>query len=56
MTLTERYLNSAVPQMQRMFNCYEEKRFKTLKQISMPVNLDLGKICFAEKIKSYLTY
>ena len=40
-TLTERYLNSAVPQMQRMLNSYQEVKFKTLKQLNMPVNLDL---------------
>ena len=40
-TLTERYLNSAVPQMQRMLNSYQEAKFKTLKQLNMPVNLDL---------------
>ena len=40
-TLTERYLNSAVPQMQRMLNSYQEKKIKTLKQLTMPVTLDL---------------
>ena len=37
----ERYLNSAVPQMQRMLNSYQEAKFKTLKQLNMPVTLDL---------------
>ena len=40
-TMTERYMNSAVPQMQRMLNSYQEKKIKTLKQLTMPVNLDL---------------
>ena len=28
-TMTERYLNSAVPQMQRLLNSYQEKKIKT---------------------------
>ena len=40
-TLTERYMNSAIPQMQRMLNSYQEKKIKALKQLNMPVNPDL---------------
>ena len=40
-TLTERYMNSAIPQMQRMLNICQKKKFETLKQLSMPVNPDL---------------
>ena len=40
-TLTERHLNSAIPQMQRILNSYQEKKLKALKQLTMPVNLDL---------------
>ena len=40
-TWTERYMNSAIPQMQRMLNIYQKKKFETLKQLSMPVNPDL---------------
>ena len=40
-TLTERYLNSAIPQMQRMLNICQTKKFETLKQLAMPVNPDL---------------
>ena len=32
-TLTERYLNSAIPQMQRMLNCYQKKQNETLSQL-----------------------
>ena len=40
-TMTERYMNSAIPQMQRMLNICQKKKFETLKQLSMPVNPDL---------------
>ena len=40
-TLTEHYMNSAIPQMQRMLNIYQKKKLETLKQLSMPVNPDL---------------
>ena len=40
-TLTERYMNSAIPQMQRMLNSYQDKKIKALRQLNMPVNLDL---------------
>ena len=36
-TLTERYLNSAVPQM-LMLNGYQKKQNETLRQLTMPVN------------------
>ena len=43
-TLTKRYLNSAVPQMQRIFNFDKKKKVKILKQLSSyPVNNDLCK-------------
>ena len=43
-TLTKRYLNSAVPQMQRILNVDKKKKIKTLKQLaSYPVNNDLCK-------------
>ena len=42
-TLTERYLNSAIPQMQRMLNCYQKKQNETLSQLTMPVNHGLSK-------------
>ena len=43
-TLTKRYLNSAVPQMQRILNVDKKKKIKTLKQLSSyPVNNDLFK-------------
>ena len=32
-TLTERYLNSAIPQMQRLLNSYKKKKYETLKQL-----------------------
>ena len=32
-TLTERYLNSAIPQMQRLLNSYQKKKYETLKQL-----------------------
>ena len=37
-SLTTRYKNSAIPQMQRMLNLHEKKRQKIMKEISMPVN------------------
>ena len=37
-TLTERYLNSAIPQMQRMLNSCQEKKMKTLKHKGLLVN------------------
>ena len=42
-TQTERYKNSAIPQMQRMLNVHENKRREILKKISMPVNYDFYK-------------
>ena len=33
-TLTKRYLNSAVPQMQRILNVDKKKKIKTLRQLS----------------------
>ena len=43
-TLTKRYLNSAVPQMQRLLNLDKKKKIKILKQLSCyPVNNDLCK-------------
>ena len=40
-TLTKRYLNSAVPQMQRILNVDKKKKIETLKQLSSyPVNND----------------
>ena len=42
-TLTERYLNSAIPQMQRMLNCYQKKQNETLSQLTMPLNHGLSK-------------
>ena len=42
-TLTERYLNSAIPQMQRILNSYQKKKNETLSQLIMPVNSDLSK-------------
>ena len=42
-TQTERYKNSAIPQMQRMLNVHENKRREILKKISMPVNNDFCK-------------
>ena len=42
-TLTERYLNSAVPQMQRMLNCYQKKQNVALRQLTMPMNHGLSK-------------
>ena len=49
-TLTERYMNSAIPQMQRMLNICQKKKFETLKQLSMPVNPDLFWIFITEKL------
>ena len=40
-TLTERYMSSAIPQMQRMLNSYQKKKFETLKHLTMPVTHDL---------------
>merc|ERR1711911_163255 len=38
-TLTKRYLNSAIPQMQRILNVDKRKKIETLKQLSSyPVN------------------
>ena len=42
-TLTNWYLNSAIPQMQRMLNIDKEKEIKTLHQLDMPVNNDYCK-------------
>ena len=42
-TLTNRYLNSAIPQMQRMLNIDKEKEIKILHQLDMPVNNDYCK-------------
>ena len=43
-TLTKRYLNSAIPQMQRILNVDRKKKIETLKQLSSyPVNNDLCK-------------
>jgi len=39
-TLTNRYLNSAIPQMQRMLNKEKKKEIDTLNQLKMPVNND----------------
>ena len=37
-SLTTRYRNSAIPQMQRMLNLHERQKQKIMKKISMPVN------------------
>ena len=42
-TLTNRYLNSAIPQMQRKLNMDKEREIKTLNQLNMPVNNDYCK-------------
>ena len=42
-TLTNRYLNSAIPQMQRMLNKEKKKEIDTLNQLKMPVNNDYCK-------------
>ena len=42
-TLTNRYLNSAIPQMQRMLNMDKKKEIKALNQLNMPVNNDYCK-------------
>ena len=42
-TLTNRYLNSAIPQMQRMLNKDKKKEIETLNQLKMPVNNDYCK-------------
>ena len=43
-TLTKRYLNSAVPQMQRMLNSDKKKKIEILRQLSSyPVNNDFCK-------------
>ena len=33
-TMTERYLNSAIPQMQRLLNSYQRKKNETFKQLN----------------------
>ena len=35
---TQRYRNSAIPQMQRMINVHEKQRQKIMREISLPVN------------------
>ena len=50
-TLTERYLNSAVPQMQRMLNCYQRKQNETLRQLTMPVNYGLSESVSLRNLK-----
>ena len=42
-TLTNRYLNSAIPQMQRMLNKDKKKEIDILNQLKMPVNNDFCK-------------
>ena len=42
-SLTNRYLNSAIPQMQRMLNKDKKKEIETLNQLKMPVNNDYCK-------------
>ena len=42
-TLTNRYLNSAIPQMQRLINVDKEKEMNALNQLNMPVNNDYCK-------------
>ena len=42
-SLTQRYRNSAIPQMQRMLNLHEKQRQKIMKEISLPVNHDFCK-------------
>ena len=42
-SLTNRYLNSAIPQMQRMLNKDKKKEVETLNQLNMPVNNDYCK-------------
>ena len=43
-TLTKRYLNSAVPQMQRMLNSGKKRKIEILRQLSSyPVNNDFCK-------------
>ena len=42
-SLTNRYLNSAIPQMQRMLNKDKKKEIETLNQLDMPVNNDYCK-------------
>ena len=39
-TLTNRYLNSAIPQMQRLLNFDKKKEINALNQLNMPVNND----------------
>ena len=39
-TLTSRYLNSAIPQMQRLLNVNKKKEMNALNQLNMPVNND----------------
>ena len=42
-TLTNRYLHSAIPQMQRMLNNEKKKEIDILNQLNMPVNNDCCK-------------
>ena len=42
-SLTTRYKNSAIPQMQRMLNLHEKRKQKIMKEISLPVNYGLCK-------------
>ena len=42
-SLTQRYQNSAIPQMQRMLNLHEKQRQKIMKEISFPVNFGFCK-------------
>ena len=42
-TLTNRYLNSAIPQMQRILNKDKKKEIDILNQLKMPVNNDFCK-------------
>ena len=42
-TLTNQYLNSAIPQMQRMLNKDKKKEIDTPNQLKMPVNNDFCK-------------
>ena len=42
-TLTSRYLNSAIPQMQRLLNVDKKKEIDALNQLNMPVNNDYCK-------------
>ena len=42
-SMTNRYLNSAIPQKQRMLNKDKKKEVETLNQLNMPVNNDCCK-------------